>query len=215
VNEENRHTLRFGWVALFISGAELISRIIGADAGRNDPVIVLGLVALVGASVMVLREDDRGRTAWIIAGVIMTLYAIARVLVFGHIVQTVALAFLGIALALAAEQTMRPIEIARRGPALSRAARHRIYDLALIPLALFALWPFGVSLNPEGAMAASARDEGFPVSTAKVREGWYRFRDGSYVFTLPNGCTVSAQKTVAFWHPGPVSCAGRHPVPQG
>jgi hypothetical protein len=213
-SDDDNHTVRFGWVALFISGAELISRIIGADAGRDDPMIVLGLVALVGASVLIIREDDRGRTGWILAGLIMTLYAIARVLLFGHFVQTALLAILGIALALAAEQTIRPVDTALRGPLIARLARHRLYDLALVPLAVVALWPFGVSLNPQGALAAAAREEGFPAKTSQIMSSWYRFGDGSYVYTLPNGCTVSASRTVAFWHPGPVSCAGRHPVPR-
>ncbi|MCA1834319.1 MAG: hypothetical protein ABR548_04240 [Actinomycetota bacterium] len=212
-SDDDGHTIRFGWVALFISSAELISRIIGADAGRDDPMIVLGLVALVGASILLLREDDRGRTGWILSGLIMTLYAIARVLLFGHFIQTALLAVLGIALALAAEQTLRPASLAMRGPLVARLVRRPLYDYLLIPLAVVALWPFGVSLNPQGAIAASAADEGFrPKSEAQITANWYRYRDGTYAYTLPNGCTVSAIRTVAFWHPGPVSCAGRHPV---
>lgn len=204
----DRHTKRFGLVALLIAGTELLARIIGADPGRDDPVIVLGLVALTGAAVMILRDDDRGRTAWIMAGVVMLLYSVGRILVVGRPLQTAALAVLGVMLALGAEQTLRPVTATRRGAAGERIARSVWFDLALIPIAVLALWPFGVSLNPQNALATAARAEGYPAPVHEVVDRMSG--DGRiYYFRIPNGCVVSAVRSGSFWHPGRLTCGGR------
>ncbi len=205
----DRHTRRFGIVGLVIAGGELTARIIGADPGRDDPVLVLGLVALTVAAVMILRDDDRGRTAWILSGVVMTLYAVARVLIIGRFWQTAALAALGVMLALAAEQTLRPVEGTRRGLTGARIARSALFDYALIPLAVFALFPFGVSLSPQGALATAAREEGYPVSVQRVVDHMAGIDSRTYYYKLPNECTVSALRTGKFWHPGSVYCGSR------
>lgn len=203
----DRHSRRFGVIALVIAGAELGARLIGADPGRNDPMLVIGLIALTGAAVMLLRNDERGRTAWIMAGVVMLLYAVGRVLIFGRVFQTTALAALGIMLALGAEQTLRPVDGTRRSPRGARMARSALFDVLLIPLAIYALFPFGVSTSAQRALATASRTEGYPIPVASVLDRMSGDQDVAYM-KIPNGCTVSAKRSGRFWHPGTITCAG-------
>lgn len=194
------HDQRFAAAGIAIAVGEVGARIAGADPGRNDPGTVIGLIVLAGASVMILRSDERGRYPWVAAGFVMFLFALARPILIGRPIQSAALAILGLALMTGAEESVRP-EGHQPASKMRAIARTTAFDLALIPLAFFALFPVGVARSPQGALANTAAREGFSIPASRIASDMVEVDAKHYAMGLPNHCTVTVEKVGGFWHP--------------